>query len=288
MDMSIAKGEKILILGGDERLVELAKFLRHRGYTISTFGHENLGEKNIKEYETLEEAITVNEVIIGPVPFNNGQKINMKLSNKIALVDDLVKFLKHDKMLYLGYPDKYFIDLAERKGLIYHDYNSDENYQIYNAAITAEGAISIMLNERKISIHDSKILLLGYGRIGKILSKYLKVFNDNLYVAARKCSDITWINMNGCKGISLNDIDSIIEDIDLVINTIPAKVLSNSTIDKMDKYSLIIDLASKPGGLDHDYAREKGIKTIHALGLPGKTAPISAAKAILSAILVLH
>ncbi|MGI5998504.1 MAG: dipicolinate synthase subunit DpsA [Lutispora sp.] len=286
--MSIMKGEKILILGGDERLAELSKLLRYKDYTISTYGHENLREKNIKEYESLEEAIADNKIIIGPVPFNNGQKINMKLSNKTVLIDDLVKLIKSDKMLYLGYPDKFFIDLAASKGIQYQDYNIDENYQIYNAAITAEGAISIILKERNITIHDSRILLLGYGRIGKILSDYLKVFNDNLYVAARKNTDITWININGCKGIRLDVIDSIIEDIDLVINTIPFKVLSYSSIDKMDKNSLIIDLASKPGGLDHDFAREKGIKTIHALGLPGKTAPKSAAKAILDTILALH
>lgn len=288
MDMSIANSERILILGGDERLAELAKLLGNKGYTISTYGHENLREKNIMEYETLEEAINENKVIIGPVPFNNGQKINMKLSNKIARVDDFIRFVKSDKIIYLGYPDQYFIDLAESKGIKYQDYNRDENYQIINAEITAEGAISIILNERNITIHDSRILLLGYGRIGKILSNYLKVFNDSLYVAVRKNIDLVWIEMNGCKGIRLDNIDSIIKDIDIVINTIPAKVISNSSIDKMDKNSLIVDLASKPGGLDHDYAREKGIKTIHALGLPGKTAPISAAKAILNTILVLH
>jgi len=212
----------------------------------------------------------------------------MKLSNKIALVDDLIRFIMSDKILYLGYPDQYFIDLAENKGIKFHDYNRDENYQIINAEITAEGAISIILNERNMTIRDSRILLLGYGRIGRILSNYLKIFNDRFYVAARKNIDITWIEVNGCKGIRLDNIDSIIEDIDIVINTIPARVISNSIIDKMNKNSLIIDLASKPGGLDHDYAREKGIKTIHALGLPGKTAPISAAKAILNTILVLH
>jgi len=288
MYMSIAKSDRILILGGDERLAELAKLLGNKGYTISTYGHENLREKNIMEYETLEEAINENKIIIGPVPFNNGQKINMKLSNKIARVDDFIRFVKSDKIIYLGYPEQYFIDLAESKGIKYQDYNRDENYQIINAEITAEGAISIILNERNITIHDSRILLLGYGRIGKILSNYLKVFNDSLYVAVRKNIDLVWIEMNGCKGIRLDNIDSIIKDIDIVINTIPAKVISNSSIDKMDKDSLIVDLASKPGGLDHDYARKKGIKTIHAFGLPGKTAPISAAKAILNTILVLH
>jgi dipicolinate synthase subunit A len=40
---------------------------------------------------------------------------------------------------------------------------------------------------------------------------------------------------------------------------------------------LVIDLASKPGGVDFEYAQYKGIKTIHALSLPGKVAPVTTA-----------
>lgn len=286
--MSITIKDKILILGGDERLVELAKLLRNKCFNVSTYGHENIGDESIWEHKTLEEGIYENNIIIGPVPFNSGQKINMKLSKKAVFLNDLCNCMKQDKILYLGYPDKDFTKIAKEKDIKYYDYNSDESYQVSNAAITAECAISIILNERNITISDSSILLLGYGRIGKALSNYLKAFNPNLYVAARKDADLNWIKINGYKAIRIENIDTIIESIDLIINTVPCNILTNSTIEKIDRNSFIIDLASLPGGLDHDYAVKKGIKTIHALGLPGKIMPKSSAKVIMDTILALQ
>ena len=46
------------------------------------------------------------------------------------------------------------------------------------------------------------------------------------------------------------------------------------------KDTLLIDLASNPGGIDKNEAKDKGLKLIHALGLPGKIAPVSSAKFI--------
>ena len=46
------------------------------------------------------------------------------------------------------------------------------------------------------------------------------------------------------------------------------------------KDTLIIDLASKPGGVDMDAARDLGVKVIWALGLPGKVAPVTAGNII--------
>ena len=49
-------------------------------------------------------------------------------------------------------------------------------------------------------------------------------------------------------------------------------------LENMAKHTVIIDLASPPGGTDFALATEMGIKTIHALGLPGKVAPVTAGR----------
>ena len=283
--MTNIKNHRILILGGDERIEELVKLYYEEGYAISTYGHESMKDRIVKEYETLEEGIRNNDTIIGPIPFNTGAKINMKLSKKTVSVDAFINLMNKDKTLILGSPDSYFANLAQEMGIKYYDYNKDECFQISNAVSTAEGAISIIINERNTTIYGSNILILGYGRIGKILSNYLKIFNPNLYVSARRDTDITWINVNGYKKVEVDEIYSYISNVDIMINTVPAAIVSNDLIDKMSKDILIIDLASKPGGLDHNYAIRKGLKTIHALGLPGKVAPKSAAKVIFYTIL---
>ena len=43
---------------------------------------------------------------------------------------------------------------------------------------------------------------------------------------------------------------------------------------------MIIDLASNPGGVDNEAAKERGIKSIWALALPGKVSPSTTADII--------
>jgi dipicolinate synthase subunit A len=78
--------------------------------------------------------------------------------------------------------------------------------------------------------------------------------------------------------LHLDSLVDYINNIDVVFNTIPSMVLGEDILIKMKKESLVIDLASIPGGIDFEKSKELGIKTIWALGLPGKVAPTTAAK----------
>ena len=71
---------------------------------------------------------------------------------------------------------------------------------------------------------------------------------------------------------------------DLVVNTIPARVLGREELAALRPDCLILDLASKPGGVDLAAAGELGLTVIWALSLPGKVAPVSAGRAIQQAI----
>jgi dipicolinate synthase subunit A len=136
------------------------------------------------------------------------------------------------------------------------------------------------MEEMPITLHDSACIILGFGRIGKILAKMLNGLGANVYVEARKYEDIAWIKSYGYKPVLLKDIDSIISKADAIFNTIPSIILDESKLKLINKDCLIIDLASKPGGVDFEKAKEIGVKAIWALSLPGKVAPITAAKFI--------
>lgn len=131
-----------------------------------------------------------------------------------------------------------------------------------------------------ITLHDANILVLGYGRIGKALASRLKGIGANVYVVARDYGDLGWIQSLKYKSIFFKDMNKFLEKVDVIFNTIPALILSEEKLKHINKETLIIDLASKPGGVDFKAAEDLGIKTIHALGLPGKYAPISAARII--------
>jgi dipicolinate synthase subunit A len=53
-------------------------------------------------------------------------------------------------------------------------------------------------------------------------------------------------------------------------------VVNAAVIQKMPSHTLIIDLASKPGGTDFRYAEKRGVKALLAPSLPGIVAPKSA------------
>ena len=131
-----------------------------------------------------------------------------------------------------------------------------------------------------ITLHDCKALILGFGRIGKILAKMLQGLGVKVFVEARKYSDIAWIKSYGYKPVYINELGDYLGKMDVIFNTIPHIVLDANMLGKLKNDCLIIDLASKPGGVDFERAKGMGIKVIWALSLPGKVAPITAAKFI--------
>ena len=91
---------------------------------------------------------------------------------------------------------------------------------------------------------------------------------------------MTFISVNGYKGIHTEDIAKEIHKFDIIINTIPAIVLTKEVLDRVKQDAIIIDLASIPGGTDFEYAEKRGIKANHALSLPGKLFNYSASSVI--------
>lgn len=272
------KSLKYLIVGGDDRFVELAVMFKLGKADITTYGMDLKALNDIKNYSTLDEALENSDIVICPIPFSKDiHKINTKYSGIDIEIEELFKKLGKGKKLILGAINNYSKDLAEKYGIEYWDYHKDEGYQILNTIPTAEGALSILINETKETLFGSRILILGYGRIGRLLSEYLKALGAKVYVEARKEPDLSWINARGMHAVPLKEIPMYLRDMDIVVNTVPAVILDKSMIDFVKKDTLILDLASLPGGTDFDYASEKGIKTIHALGIPGKIACKSAA-----------
>lgn len=137
----------------------------------------------------------------------------------------------------------------------------------------------------QITLHGSKSIVLGFGRCGKVLAHMLKGIGTDVSVAARSVADLAYIESYGYKALHLSNISKEIGIYDFVFNTIPTMILDEKKLDKINKKCLIIELASKPGGVDLDVAKKLGINVIDAQSLPGKVAPETAAKIIYDTIL---
>jgi len=274
------KNVKFTVLGGDLRNIKLANMISYDQYKINIYGFNKAEfETGIEESADLKLAIDESDVIIGPIPCSNdNETLNAPFHQEKIFMNEIFKIMSKNQIFIAGRISDKITNLAEVYNIYSIDILEREEMAVLNAIPTAEGAIQIAMEEIPITLHDSKVLILGFGRIGKILAKMLKGLGADVYVEARKYSDLAWIKSYGYKKVALTETGSYISEMDVIFNTIPHLILDAGLLAKLKKESLIIDLASKPGGVDFEKAGEIGIKVIWALSLPGKVAPTTAAK----------
>lgn len=270
--------KKISIIGGDLRIVNLAKMMAEDGFEVVTYALEKAEELNgLAKGNTLEETIQKSEYIVTSIPLSkDGKIVNTPYSDVKLTIQELHHHLRGKKLIS-GKLDESF---QNDTNLECYDILEREEYAILNAIATAEGAIQIAMEEYPKTLSGSNILVMGFGRIGKILAKMLQGIGANVYCEARKEPDLAYIKAYGYTPIHLKSLDEHLPKFDIIINNIPVLVLDENCLNRVKKDVLILDLASNPGGVDFEYAKQANLKTIWALALPGKVAPVSAAEYI--------
>ena len=151
---------------------------------------------------------------------------------------------------------------------------------IANALPTAEGAVQLAMEHLPITIHGSKVLVIGFGRVGRLTAQRFQALGAKVSVAARKYEQLAWAQAMGLGGEHLAHLRGWLCGYDLIVNTVPARVLGREELEDVKSDCLILDLASKPGGVDLGAAGELGLTVVWALALPGKVAPVTAGAAI--------
>jgi dipicolinate synthase subunit A len=270
---------KYTVIGGDLRNVKLAEAISADGSQVNLFGFKNAGfESILPENKDLQEAIDDSEIVIGPIPCSNdNETLNAPFHTEKIHMNEVFRTMKKNQLFLAGRISEKIMHLAAACNVYSIDMLEREEMAVLNAIPTAEGAIQIAMEELPITLNGCKAMILGFGRIGKVLSKMLAGIGADVYVEARKYSDMAWIKAFGQKPVYINDIRQYTGKMDVIFNTIPFRILDGDTLETIGKECLIIDLASKPGGVDFDRAKLLGIKVIWALSLPGKVAPVTAA-----------
>ena len=275
---------KYAIIGGDLRLVELAKILVDEGNTVYTYGLEKCEEiqsnKQIIICNNIVQAVENSEKIISSIPFSNDSiTINTQFSDSKIEIQNLANKIK-GKTLIAGSIKEDILNYLESMNIKVIDLMKDEKLAILNTIATAEGTIKIIIENTKRNIQNSKILILGYGRVGKTLSSKLKALLANITCASNNKEELAWIQLNGYTYLDLEHVKNKIGNFDIIINTIPHEVLKKEELQNVKKDALLIDLASSPGGIDKKETQKQELNLIIALGLPGKTSPYSTAEYI--------
>jgi dipicolinate synthase subunit A len=267
------------VLGGDRRQIAMVESIAADGYAVSVYGFDNVSFSDGVIKSGLTETVKNHENIILPLPVtSDGVHLKMDFSKEKAVLNDEFAQLLRDKQVFGGKMEKLFQTSRLWDCINTHDFSLREEFAVKNAVPTAEGAISIAMQEYPGTLNGSRCLVAGFGRIGKVLAWMLRGIGAVVTVSARRQSDLAWIRSYGYSAVLTEHVGE--GTYDIIFNTVPSQVFSRSVLKKMQYRPALIDLASLPGGVDRQAADEFGIQVIQALSLPGKVAPKAAGEII--------
>lgn len=269
--------KNIWVVGGDRRQVYLAGLLREDGHTLHTVG---LGEKE----RGLDDLALAHCVILPlPVLGKNG-RIHTPLSQEKIDLSQVLDHMRPGQVFCGGMVSPEVREAGERAGLQVFDYYAREECMVANAVPTAEGAVQVAMEQMPFTLHSARVLVLGFGRVGKLTAHRMRALGARVTVAAADYGDLAWAAAYNYESIRLEELACELGGFQLIVNTIPAQVLDARRLAWVDPAVFILDLASAPGGVDLIRGEELGLHILQAPGLPGRTAPVTAAAAIRDSI----
>lgn len=281
------KEKVFLVIGGDLRQIYAAEKLsrNHKVYAVG-FDNNSSSEGKVKYCSFLSDIPEKADYIVLPLPASaNGVFVNSPLCRNNIPISGLISVLKSGGIIFGGRLDAATMKIFKNQNIETVDYFKREELNVLNAVPTAEGAVQIAMEEMASAIYKQKVLVTGFGRISKVLIKILNGMGADITVTARKYSDLSWAEIYECKAVHTSMIKDKISEYDLIFNTVPAILLDEPCLKNVKADTLIIDLASKPGGVDFDTAGRLGLKVVWALSLPGKVAPVTSGEIIADTIL---
>lgn len=279
--------KKFIVIGGDLRQVYLASKLSEFFDTKLLGFTKNLTDNtDIEILDVNSQNVSPADFAVLPIPATtDGVTISCPFVSKNIMLDTLPTLVKNGGIIFGGKLDENFKNFCKQNGFLAVDYLNREELSVANAVPTAEGALQTAMEELPTTIFGAKVLIIGFGRIGKVLTKNFCDLGAQVTVSTGSYEKIEWIKILGAKPKQTSKLGDDLGQYDLIINTAPSVVLDSGRLSKVSDNALIIDLASKPGGVDFECAKMLGKKTIWALSLPGKVAPKTSGEIIAKTIL---
>lgn len=244
-----------------------------------------LGKKvnTIPEQEALQidfyrDILSTADRIIFPTPVSKMNKFQLDI-HKIQ------RYLNEDQLVFGGkFSDEWKRNL-ENRGIPYYDLMEDENVTLQNAQITAEAVVAEVIKRSLYSVEGQKIIITGYGRCAKAAARKLSALGAKITILARSTPARKQASADGYIALDFAYGPQEACGTGTLINTVPACVVTDRILREMQDDTLILDIASAPGGCDLNAAEHYGIKVTPALSLPAIYTPKSSAKVLADAIL---
>ena len=282
------KPETFAVIGGDLRFRYVAGLLANDGCKVIAVGFDNTDlPPCVAGCTDMSQAIALADAVVLPMPVTtDGSTVQAPFSRLSLPLEQVYAAAHSEQMIVGGGVSTAVREAFERRGCTIQDYMQREELALRNAVPTAEGALQLAMEELPITLHGAACLITGFGRIAQVLALQLRALGADVTVAARKAADREKARLLGCKAVPTAALGAL-PYMDVVFNTVPAMLFDRRVLTNMDAHTLLIDLASRPGGIDFDAAASLHFKTVWALSLPGRVAPKTAARIIADTVLTM-
>ena len=223
--------KRIAVVGSDARQAAAGRALARAGYAVA--GAEQVARA---------------DVILLPLPLDESR----------TPLAQLLRAAKPGAFALGGRLSAQAVEIARQAGVELADYFARPELAVYNAIPTAEGCIGILLQQRTRTLWGAEVLVLGFGPVGQALAVRLSALGAGVTVCARRPEQRALAESLGLRAAPLTALAGLAPAFDTVVNTIPAPVLGDGVLARLRSGSLIVDLASKPGGTDFAAAAPRG------------------------------
>ncbi len=221
------------------------------------------------------EETAIADYILLPLPLDDEQ----------AGLAQLLRAAKPDAIAFGGKISPKVQALAQQSRILLLDYFARPELAILNAIPTAEGTIALLFTHRRSTLWGAQLLVLGFGRVAQALASRLLALGAVVTIAARSAEQRAMARAMGCAAVDMACLGQHLPAFGTVINTVPAMLLPEALLAALPQGSLVIDLASRPGGVDFAAAKALGHQALHALSLPAACAPDSAGAFVAQTVL---
>ncbi|SHF32493.1 dipicolinate synthase subunit A [Seinonella peptonophila] len=284
-------GKHVVFLGGDARQLEVIKRFIELDAQVSLVGFDNLqtplSGTMQREWNTtvLEKA----DILILPIvgTDDQGNVASVFCSDNLTLTRKHMQALPKGSLIFTGMARPYLTQLCAEFDIHLFELLDRNDVAIYNSIPTVEGALMMAIQHTDITLHHANCVVLGLGRVGLSLARVLHAIGAKVSVGVRCPDDIARVFEMGLIPFQIKQLEQHVSHADIIFNTVPALVVQTSAINKMQHDVLIMDLATKPGGVDFKAAEKRGIKALLCPSLPGIVAPKTAGKILAQAITTL-
>lgn len=266
----------LAVIGGDQRQKWMASTLKQHAVLSAVYA--------VPDYSVSAPVISLDDpahlcqytCIVGPVPFARNGNVTLPPTASPLSLKLLVQILQPGQIIAGGNLPAALVEQCNRRQIATYDFMQSPTLALANAEITAEGMLAILLQQTPYILQNTPLLLLGYGRCGMMLAQKLTALGCQVNICEADPVKRGLACALGFSVLTPEALPAILSNCELLVNTVPALILTYDLLQLLPKNAMLFELASAPGGIDQEAAKQLELYYQNCPGLPGHTAPQTA------------